>query len=242
MLLPEQLDRIHIAFDDHSLVANAGLLLPVGHPGPHLSLGELVDVYVDLGCAPGRTNAGDKMLTLMASALARGDCIAAADVLRTGGTERCWGVRSKRRPPGDLPAEFQVAPRTSAGPGNSPLTIVLDFTLPEIYGLTKEGGYRYGYPDRSCYHPLMEAAAVTGDVMMAQLRVGRHKMAQGVAYFLQETVSCLRYAGAARSLKARVDSGFYTRAIVVDCRKMDARFSITFRIRSTLDGERVHGK
>ena len=29
MLLPEQLDRIHIAFDDHSLVANAGLLLPV---------------------------------------------------------------------------------------------------------------------------------------------------------------------------------------------------------------------
>ena len=26
-------DRIHVAFDDHRLVANAGLLLPV-HPGP----------------------------------------------------------------------------------------------------------------------------------------------------------------------------------------------------------------
>ena len=29
MLPPEQPDRIQIAFDDHRLVANAGLLLPV---------------------------------------------------------------------------------------------------------------------------------------------------------------------------------------------------------------------
>ena len=29
MLTPERLDRIHIAFDDPRLVANAGLLLPV---------------------------------------------------------------------------------------------------------------------------------------------------------------------------------------------------------------------
>ena len=49
----EQPDRIQIAFDDHRLVANAGLLLPVtlAH---HLGLGELVDRQVDLGRAPGR--------------------------------------------------------------------------------------------------------------------------------------------------------------------------------------------
>ena len=29
MLSPERPDRIHVAFDDHRLVANAGLLLPV---------------------------------------------------------------------------------------------------------------------------------------------------------------------------------------------------------------------
>ena len=76
-------DRIHVAFDDHRLVANAGLLLPVtlAH---HLGLGELVDRHVDLGDAPGRANPGDKMLTLVASALAGGDCIDDADVLRTG--------------------------------------------------------------------------------------------------------------------------------------------------------------
>ena len=61
-------DRIQIAFDDHRLVANAGLLLPVTL-AQHLGLRELVDNHVDLGDAPGRANAGDKMLTLVASAL-----------------------------------------------------------------------------------------------------------------------------------------------------------------------------
>ena len=90
MLPREQPDRIQIAFDDQRLVANAGLLLPItlAH---HLGLGELVDRHVHLGDAPGRANAGDKMLTLVASALAGGDCIDDADVLRAGETERVLG-------------------------------------------------------------------------------------------------------------------------------------------------------
>ena len=50
------------------------------------------DRHLDLGDAPGRANAGDKMLTLVASALAGGDCIDDADALRAG--RRCWGARS----------------------------------------------------------------------------------------------------------------------------------------------------
>ena len=90
MLPLDHPDRIQIAFDDHRLVANAGLLLPVtlAH---HLGLRELVDNHVDLADAPGRANAGDKMLTLVASALAGGDCIDDADVLRTGGTASAIG-------------------------------------------------------------------------------------------------------------------------------------------------------
>ena len=80
----EHPDRIQIAFDDHRLVANAGLLLPVTF-AQHLGLCELVDNHVDLGDAPGRANPEDKMLTLAASTLARSDCIDDADVLRTGG-------------------------------------------------------------------------------------------------------------------------------------------------------------
>ena len=39
MLPLEQPDRIHVVFDDHRLVANAGLLLPVTL-ARHLGLGE----------------------------------------------------------------------------------------------------------------------------------------------------------------------------------------------------------
>ena len=78
-------DRIRIAFDDHRLVNNAGLLLPATL-ALHLGLPQLVDQHLNLGHATGRANTGDKLMTLVASALAGGDCIDDADVLRTGGT------------------------------------------------------------------------------------------------------------------------------------------------------------
>ena len=91
-------DRIRIVFDDHRLVANAGLLLPATL-ARHLDLRELVDHHLDLGGAPGRANTGDKLMTLVASAMAGGDCIDDADVLRTGGGPAPWAARSRRHPP-----------------------------------------------------------------------------------------------------------------------------------------------
>ena len=84
-------DGIHIAFDDHRLVNNSGLILPATL-AQHLGLREpVVDNHVDLGDAPGRANTGDKIVTLVASALAGGDCIDDADVLRTGRTASALG-------------------------------------------------------------------------------------------------------------------------------------------------------
>ncbi len=85
MLPSDDPDRIQITFDDHRLVANAGLILPATL-AQHIGLPELVDRHLDLGDAPGRANTGDKMMTLVASALAGGDCIDDADALRAGGT------------------------------------------------------------------------------------------------------------------------------------------------------------
>ena len=62
MLPLEHLDRIQITFDDHRLVNNAGLLLPATL-ALNLGLRQLVDHHLDLGDAPGRANAGDKMMT-----------------------------------------------------------------------------------------------------------------------------------------------------------------------------------
>ena len=87
-------DRIQISFDDHRLVANAGLILPATL-ARHLGLPQLVQQRLDLGDAPGRANTGDKMMTLVASALAGGDCIDDADVLRTEGTARVLGFTAK---------------------------------------------------------------------------------------------------------------------------------------------------
>ena len=90
MLSQNNPDRIRIVFDDHRLVANAGLLLPATL-ALHLGLSQLVQQRLDLGGAPGWANAGDKMLTLVASALAGGDCIDDADALRAGGTAGVLG-------------------------------------------------------------------------------------------------------------------------------------------------------
>ena len=62
------LDRIDTAFDGTQLVGDVGLLLPATL-AQHLGLGELVDTHLDLGSKPGRANAGDKLLTLVFSAL-----------------------------------------------------------------------------------------------------------------------------------------------------------------------------
>ena len=238
-------DRIHVAFDDHRLVANAGLILPVtlAH---HLELGELVDRHVDLGNAPGRANAGDKMLTLVASALAGGDCIDDADALRAGGTEQVlgcavkapstlgtflrsfrWGhARQLDRVGRELLAQAWGA---GAGPGNNPLTIDLDSTVCETFGLAKEGAQRHNYAGQRGYHPLLAVAAGTGDVLMARLWKGRANTARGAAHFLRETVSRVRYAGAKGQLTVRADSGFYTHPIVAACRDKSVRFSSTIR-------------
>ena len=238
MLPQNNPDRIRIAFDDHRLVANAGLLLPATL-ARHLGLGKLVDHHLDLGGAPGRANTGDKMLTLVASALAGGDCIDDADALRAGGTACAigcavkapstlgtflrsfrWGhVRQLDRVSRQLLARAWQA---GAGPGDAPLTIDLDSTICETYGLAKEGARHHGYTGARGYRPLLAIAAGTGDVLMARLREGRANTVRGAGHFLRDTVGRVRYGGARGQLTVRADSGFYTYAIVAACREADA--------------------
>ena len=250
MLSGNHPDRIQITFDDRRLVANAGLLLPATL-ARHLGLPELVQQRLDLGDAPGRANTGDKMMTLVASALAGGDCIDDADVLRTGGTACTLGGTVKapstlgtflrsfrwghvRQLDGVSRQLLARAWAAGAGPGDGPLTIDLDSTICETYGLAKEGARHHGYTGKRGYHPLLAVAAGTGDVLMSRLREGRANTARGAAHFLRETVGRVRYCGARGQLTVRADSGFYTHAVVAVCRRMDVRFSITIRQHKSL--------
>jgi Transposase DDE domain group 1 len=239
------LDRLDTAFNDDRLVADAGLLLPatLAH---HLGLKELVETHLDLGAAAGRANVGDKLLTLVASALAGGDCIDDAAALRAGGTARVLGCTLKAASTlGTFLRSFRWgrvrqldavsrlllarAWAAGAGPGSAPFTIDLDSTICETYGLAKEGALHHGYTGVRGYHPLLAVAAGTGDVLMARLREGRANTVRGAAHFLTETIGRVRAAGATGQLTMRADSGFYAHDVVAVCRKADVRFSITIR-------------
>jgi hypothetical protein len=239
------LDRLDTTFDDDRLVPDAGLILPatLAH---HLRLGQLVDEYLDLGAKPGRANVGDKVLTLVMSALAGGDHIDHANALRAGDTGRVlgfrvkaastlgtflrsfrWGhVRQLDRVSRELLARAWGA---GAGPGDGPLTIDLDSTICETYGLAKQGARHHGYSGARGYHPLLAVAAGTGDVLMARLREGRAHSGRSAGHFLRETVSRVRHAGATGQLTMRADSGFYSHSVVAMCRRLQVRYSVTVR-------------
>ena len=135
-----------------------GLLLPATL-ARHLGLSQLVD-QADLGDAPGRPTHAARQLILPASALAGGDCIDDADALRCGGTGRVlgcavkapstlgtflrsfrWGhVRQLDRVSRELLGQC-LGRRGQDLP--TPLTIDLDSTVCETYGLGKEGARRH---------------------------------------------------------------------------------------------------
>ncbi len=224
------------AFDGTQLVADAGLLLPatLAH---RLGLRGLVERFRDLGLAAGAAIAGDKLLSLVMSALAGGDCIDDADALRAGGMERILGfmvkapstlgtflrgfrlghVRKLDRVSRELLARAWAA---GAGPGDAPLMIDLDTTVCETYGLTKEGATGFTSTHVRGYHPLLAIAAGTGDVLMARLRGGTATSGRSAGHFLRETFDRVPAAGATGELTVRADAGFYTHAVVAVCRAM----------------------
>src|SRR5450759_4586076 len=217
------LDRLDTAFDDDRLVADAGLLLPATLAA-HLGLRELVETHLDLGQVVGRANVGDKLLTLVMSALAGGDCIDDADALRAGGTAGVLGHAIKAASTlGTFLRSFRwghvrqldavsrhLLARTwaaGAGPGSEPFTIDLDSTICETYGLAKQGGSDFTYTHTRGYHPTLAVAAGTGDVLPARLRgATRTPCAAPGAFWLRRSV------GSALPERAATSSSGPTRA------------------------------
>ena len=138
-----------------------------------------------------------------------------------------WGhVRQLDRVSRELLARAWSA---GAGPGDGPLTIDLDSTSCETYGLVKAGVRHHGYTGQGAitraghrrrHRRRADVSAARGP---RQHRLGR------AAHFLRETVGRVRYGGARGQLTVRADRGFYAHALVAVCRAMEVRFSITIR-------------
>lgn len=241
-----KLDRVRIAFDDARLVADAGLLLPASLLA-QLGLGELFDARVDLGDAPGRAHVGRKALSLILALLGGGDCVADVEALRAGQSGALLGqavpapstlgtfLRSfrwghVRQLDAVSRAALARAWAAGAGPGAAPLTIDLDATICETYGLAKAGAREVTYLGVRGYHPLLAVAAGTGEVLHSRLRGGRAAPGRGAGSFLRETLARVRAAGATGPLLVRTDAGFYQYDVLQACRAAGARFSIGVRL------------
>ncbi|MGH3906064.1 MAG: IS1380 family transposase [Pseudonocardiaceae bacterium] len=240
------LDRLVVTFDDPHAVADAGLVLPATL-AQHLGLRELFDAHVDLGEAVGHAHVGDKAMTLVHSALAGGDSIDDADALRAGSTQAVLGHRvaapstlgtflrsftwGHARQLDKVAAELLArAWAAGAGPGAAPLTIDVDSSIVETYGLAKQGGAKFTHTRVRGYHPLVAVAAGTGDVVHCRQRGGNANSGRGAGSFLTETFNRVRAAGATGAITLRADSGFYSGAVAGACRAADVRFSITVRM------------
>lgn len=220
------LDALSVQFDDDNAVADAGLVLPATL-AQHLGVRELFYDHVSLGAVPGRANVGDKAMTLIASLIAGGECIDDADALRAGETDQVLGhwVAAPSTLGTFLRAfsfghsrQLDVVSvellRRAWGAGAGPdedeaLTIDVDSTICETYGLQKQGGSKFTYNRVRGYHPLISIVAQTGDVVHVRLRGGPSHAGRAAASFVTESVARVRAAGATGEITIRADSGFY---------------------------------
>lgn len=243
MRASHNLARVSVSFDENNLVPNAGLVAPA-LLAQRLGLAELVDATVTLR-GPAAANSGVKALTVIGSALAGGDCIDDVDVLRSGAAPElfdqvrapstigtwlrafAWfAVRQLDRVTRELLARAWAA---GLGPEvDADLTIDVDSTVCETYGLAKQGGV-FSYLKVRGYHPLIASLADTGELLHSRLRGGNASSGRGAGTFVTETISRVRDAGATGRLTFRADSGFYAREVLAACRRADVRFSVTAR-------------
>jgi hypothetical protein len=238
------LDQLDICFDDIHAVTNAGLLLPATL-AERLGIEQAADALIDLGERAGAHRPGRKLLTLVHSMLAGGDCIDDADVLRCGQTASVLGHRVMAPSTlGTFLRSFTFghvrqldrlaetvlsrAWTAGAGPGDGPMTMDLDSTVCEVHGYHKQGA-AYGYTHKLGYHPLLASRADTGEVLHARQRTGRANTARGTARFVDELAARVRRAGATGELIMRMDSGFWSAKTIKTCRRHQIRYSITVR-------------
>jgi hypothetical protein len=232
-----------VTFDDQSLVADAGLIVPATLM-VRLGLESLVNQKVRILDRIGGAQPGRKVLTLIASILAGGSHIDHADRLRAGATERVLPFRVMapstlgtflraftfghiRQLDSVLAETIRRAWSLGAGPGSSSMTIDMDSTICEVHGKAKQGA-AYGYTRVLGYHPLLATWAATGEVLHARLRKGSSQ--RGTGRFVEELIARVRRAGATGPLVLRADAGFFSYALIDTLTRMGVSWSITVTI------------
>ena len=234
------IDRVAVTFDDPTLVADAGLIVPATLM-VRLGLEAVVDRLVLLGGRVGGAAPGRKVLTLVAAILAGASHIDHADRLRAGATQKILPFRVMapstlgtflraftfghiRQLDAVIAEVIRRAWSLGAGPGAGQVVIDLDSTICEVHGKKKQGA-AYGYTRVLGYHPILATRAATGEVLHARLRKGSSQ--RGAKRFVEELVARMRRAGATGTLVVRADAGFFSWALIDTFRRLGVAWSVT---------------
>jgi len=250
--LLHSLAKTHASFDDPNLVSHAALV-PVMALGQRAGLADLVAEHVRPGGACG-VNARVKVACLVAGMAAGADNIDDMDLLRHGAMGalfggirapstlgshlRCytWGNVSQLEKAG---REFlaNLAGRAPLLPGADVLAFLdIDAVQKRVYGHKKQGA-RFGHAKIQGRQVLVRglnalAATVSTPlcapvIAATRLRGGNAASARGAAGFAARALASARACGATGTIVARMDSGFYTAAVIAAIRRGGAYFSVT---------------
>jgi len=241
------LDRVAVTFDEPTLVADAGLIVPATLM-VRLGLEQLVNELVRLVGRVGGALPGRKVLTVVTAIMAGGTHIDHADRLRAGATGRVLPFRVMapstlgtflrsftfghiRQLDAVIAESIRRAWLLGAGPGEKPMTIDLDSTIVEVHGDKKQGA-AYGYTKVLGYHPLLATRADTGEVLHARLRKGSSQ--RGTKRFVEELVARVRRAGATGALTLRADAGFHSWDLIATLSRLGVAWSITVHLNKSV--------
>jgi hypothetical protein len=241
------IERVQVTFDDPTLVADAGLIVPATLM-VRLGLEALVNERVRLVDRVGGARPGRKILTLVASILAGGSHIDHADRLRAGATQKVLPFRVMapstlgtflraftfghvRQLDAVIAETVRRAWSLGAGPEDAPVTVDIDSTVCQVHGHQKQGA-AFGYTRVLGYHPLLATRADTGEVLHARLRKGSSQ--RGYNRFVEELIARVRRAGATGPLTLRADSGFWSYTLIDTLHRLGVHWSITINITSQI--------
>jgi Transposase DDE domain group 1 len=242
------IDRLEATFDDDSLVANAGLIVPATLT-VRLGLEALVNRTVRLVGRVGGARPGRKVLSVVATILAGGSHIDHADMLRAGATQRVLPFRVMapstlgtflraftfghvRQLEAVIGETIRRAWSLGAGPGAGRLVIDVDSTICEVVGKDKQGA-GYGYTRVLGYHPIVATRAETGEVLHARMRKGQANTSRGARRFIEELIARVRRAGATGEIVVRVDSGFWSKDTIATLGRLGVRYTMAVRTGNT---------
>lgn len=245
MRLSHAAPRLSASFCEPNLIASAGLV-PLVRLAERCELAVMIRRHVRLGTSTGANPAG-KAMTLVAAMCAGADCIADADMLRTGGFARLFGGIYAPSTLGSFLRSFthghvrqlqgaarrftaNLIPHAGLIPPGEPLVYLdIDSKVKQVYGPAKQGA-SFGYTKvRGLHFQIVTASTPRSRpvVVATRLRKGSAGSGKGAAWLIAEAIRAVREAGITAMILVRADSAFFSANVVKAIRVAGAFFSLT---------------